>query len=211
MFCLVIIWISNPLLAQENAVGRPTPYLNLEFKTGTLYYKETEPQEAELNYHKVGEEMVMKLREHMVPINEIETVDSIRLGNALFVRIEDQFYQELLSGPYQFLVKHRATSQKAAKIGAYGSTAHTGGVETPLAIEERIEFYALTWAEHQAIIDRTEYFIKRGERWHKANTAKQFISVFPDRKKEIKQLLAEHKIKFDRPDDVRRALVLATQ
>ncbi len=206
--CILFIMISSVALTQESAEGLPTPYLNDTFQQGTLYYRETDPQTAELNYHKVSEEMVMKLREHKVPINDIEAVDSIRLGNALFVRIEDQFYEQLLSSPMQLLIRHRATSQQATKTGAYGTKAHTGGVATPLNIEERYDYYALVWAEHKVVIDRPEYFIRENDTFHKANNAKQFLSIFPDRKKEFKKLLSENKINFEQPQDIKRALLL---
>ncbi len=196
---------ANLLFSQKEAGDKPSPYLFPEFQEGTLFYRSTTPQTAALNYHKISQEMVMKLREHMVPINDIETVDSIHLDAATFVRIDDRFYEQLAAAEMQLLVQHRSTSQEATKTGAYGQTAHTGGVEVHGAIEKRIEFYALHWEDHKNIIDRTEYWVKDGDKWHKANNFKQLANIFTDKKKQLKTFVSENKLRLDRPADLARA------
>ena len=149
--------------------------------------------------------MVMKLREHMVPINDVNTVDSIRLDDMTFVRIDDKFYQQLAVSGMQLLAQHRSTSQAATKTGAYGQTAHTGGVEVHGEVERLAEFYALHWEDQRQIIDRTEYWVKESDNWHKANNFKQLAAAFPSKKKQLKGFIGEHKLKLDRPQDLKRA------
>ena len=151
--------------------------------------------------------MVMELREHKVPINDIETVDSIVLQTSSFIKIDEKFYEQLLATPMQLLIQHKSTSQATAKTGAYGSKAHTGGVVTPLTYEKPIKFYELNWEDHQSVIDRTEYWVKDGDQWHKANTAKQLASIFPEKKKALRSFISENKLRFDRPSDIKKALL----
>ena len=197
------------LEAQSSEFSKPSPYLIPDFESGILYYQQTEPQTAELNYHKISEEMVIKHRDLMVPINDIQTVDSIRLANRLFIKKNDKFYELLSNAAMQLLVQHRATSQRAAKTGAYGSKAHTGGVASPLEIDKTIDFYALHWPDQQDIVNRTEYWVVDGETWHKANSLKQWIAIFPDKKKQIRSFVSEHGLKVQSTADMKKILDFA--
>ncbi len=190
----------------ESADGKPTPYLFPSFSEAILFYHTTEPQTASLNYHMVAEEMVMELREHKVPINDIETLDSILIQDKVFVRINEKFYEQLIAGPMQFLAFHRSTSQKAPKTGAYGSKAHTGGVEVLLDYEKEADFYDLVWSSKESIINRTEYWLKDGTSWYKANTLKQIVKVFPDQKPAIKQFVKEENLNAEDPQSLAKLI-----
>ncbi len=202
---------AGKLGAQTGEFTKPSPYLLSDFESGTLYYQQTEPQTAELNYHKISEEMVIKHRDLMVPINDIQTVDSIRLADRLFVRKSDKFYELLSNSTMQLLVQHRATSQRAAKTGAYGSKAHTGGVASPLEIDKTIDFYALHWPDQQDIVTRTEYWVVEGETWHKANSLKQWVAIFPDKKKQIRSFVSKQGLKVQSTTDMKKILRFALE
>ncbi len=175
------------------------PYLFPAFDTATLYYSETPSQRANLNYHKVSEEMVLKMKNFSVPINDIETVDSIRLQNRTFFKIDGKFYELLVNAEYQLVRQHRATAQPTAKEGAYGVKSQTSAVQTiELQATKPHEFYDMRWPK-QEIVDRSEFLLHRAGTWYKAESLGQIAKVFPEKRKAMRKFAAERRLDLGNP------------
>ena len=206
-FLLIILFTGLHSIGISQSGEKLSPYLLSEFQPGILYYQNKDPQNAELNYHKVGEEIVLKHRDLMIPLNELEVIDSVRIGEHIFVKLEEVYYECAIHSTIQLLIHHKASSQQATKSDPYGTKTTTGAVASLEKSNRTFDFYRLHWDSQMDIVDRTDYWILKEGVMHKANSVKQIGSIFPALKKEIKSYVSKHKLDLNQPTDVKELIL----
>ena len=188
-----------------------SPYLFPEFMTGTLFYQSAPSKDAKLNYHTLGEEMILEHRNLKVPINDMEGLDSIHLDDRTFIRREGKFFELLISHPDELVVQHRSSSQLEARTGAYGSKSHTSQIVTMLDEVRQPDFYDLEWKGEYEIVNRMAFWLRQDGAPQKASNLKQIGQIFPEKKKALRKFAAEHKIDFLKPEDVKKLVLFCLE
>lgn len=189
---ILFLWVTDVLMAQDTL----TPYMLSSFVDGTLYYSHAPERTAKLNYHLVGQEIVMDFNDSKVSVNKFPNLDSVRIGDRLFVLREGKSYELLHGGDIEFLANHRHTSHRAAEEGLYGTRAHTGGVVVVNKTVLPNDFYSEKWNKHYELANRLEYLVVRNGKVTEVNSIAKFSAVFKNKKKEIRKFASEHKINY---------------
>lgn len=127
LLVLFIFILSFDLSGQDNK-GNPIPhFLFPSFKEGFVVMKDGKSFSTLLNYNLVDEIMITELDGIYRYPRSIRLIDTIYLGNRIFVPVGKAFYEILSTGPATFFLQNRGSyTPKGTDVG-YGVQSRSVG------------------------------------------------------------------------------------
>jgi hypothetical protein len=201
LFTLCIIILSFDLSGQDNE-GKPLPhFLFPSFKEGRVTMKNGKNFSSLLNYNMVEEKMITELNGTYRYSKNPQLIDSIHLGNRVFVPVENAFYEILSSGSVTFFLQNRSNcTPKGTDVG-YGAKSRSVG---PTQFK-RFELSNVTYGELAEVVNidlppnveitpASVFWVSKNKKLEKFSTEKQFIRIFPEYQPELKAYIKKEKI-----------------
>ncbi|MBI5008913.1 MAG: hypothetical protein HZB98_04550 [Bacteroidia bacterium] len=206
VLCISILTTSGK--PQDNK-GNPIPhFLFPQFKEGIVIMKDGQKFTAMLNYNMVEERMITEhdgiYRYSKNPLS----IERILVENRLFIPYENAFYEILSSGSVTLFLQNKANfTPKGNDVGygaknrSVGPTASQRFELTPVT-QQYGEVVKIDLPQDVDITPASVYWVSKGDQLEKFSSERQFIKLFPEYEKELKEFFRIENINIRKREDV---------
>ncbi|MRR24287.1 hypothetical protein EG830_15050 [bacterium] len=184
----------------ENLVFPAFQESTVKLKTGKVY-------QAELNYEKTEQQMVLLRNHQLYLFKDNQVVDTVFMGTRLFVPAETGFYEVLVSGPASLFIQHKSRLENTGATLAYGTKTTTAGVTHINKIFASDGTVNLKVPENYKVVDDSDYLIRVDGQVQKITGRKQFIRLFPDRVRELEEYIGRNNTDFRSAKDLTELII----
>ncbi|MGC1392564.1 MAG: hypothetical protein WA816_16135 [Bacteroidales bacterium] len=199
---LLIFGISSVLSAQTDS-SRPFPQLLFPaFTRSILIMKSGQKNSALLNYNTVDEEMVFKQNGIYLVLEKPEDIDTIFMQNCKFVPVGKVFYEVVVKGPVSLYIQHKSHYVPVGTNTAYGLTSQTNGPAGVLTAQTGNQIRSIELPPNMTVSPTTAYWVKRNNEMNKFTNERQFLKIFPEKEKEIKEFIKNSKLDLKLKEDL---------
>lgn len=188
------------LEAQDAKDDHLPQFLFPEYSEGTVRLKDGQEQVVVMNYNTLTEKMIFRQNGKLLEITGLDKVDTITLQNAKFIPVEKAFYEVLVNAPVSLFVQNRSDLRSQGRPAAYGTTSQTIG---PTSVSKLYldQVYNMALPEEYKVAFSPFYWIRKNGTMYRFLTERQFLKIFPEKGKEIKEFIDQNDIDFrDRND-----------
>lgn len=205
LFKLIILFFSSTLCAslkaQTNPDGSAPQFLFPDFSIGKVRMKNDKLQSIMLNYNTVSEKMVFEKDGNLYDMVNTEMIDTIFVQECKFVPVGKVFYEVLLIAPISLFVQHKGELLSPGTPAGYGGTSQVSNTKQLSSVQLSTGYYNLKLPQDYIVKTDRVYWIRKDNIMFSYTNERQFIKIFPDRGKEIKEFIKKQKIKFDMLQD----------
>ncbi len=167
----------------------------VKLKTGKVY-------QAVLNYEKTEQQMVVLRNHQLYLFRDNQLVDTIFMGDRVFVPAETGFYEVLVNEPLTLFIQHKARLENTGATLAYGSKTNTAGVTHINKIFSQDGAIRLKVPENFKVVDDSSFFLRIDGQIQKITNRKQFLKLFPDKGKEVEDYISKNNTDFKSAEDL---------
>lgn len=207
LICICISAVAQLAIAQtletdnlENLVFPAFEKSVVKLKTGQTY-------ETTMNYEKTEQQMVVLRNNQLFLFKDHQAVDSILVGERIFVPAEKGFHELLVNAPVALFMNHKARLENTGSTLAYGSKTNTAGVTHVKTIFGQEGAIVLKIPENYKVVDDSEFFLRIDGQMHKVLNKKQFLKLFPSVKKELESYISKNDTDFKSAEDLAGLIV----
>lgn len=194
---LVATFIFEGMNAQVDSLKNLPNLLLPSFTNSLVIMKSGERKRAVLNYNLVDQEMVFMQRDQFFVLDNPQLIDTIYMANRTFIPISDsRFYELAVRGDVSLLIQHKAYAESLGVPTAYGARSQTTSYNYVKTIYGGNGAINLKFPNEMIINIDTDYWILRGEIMQLFKNKRQFLKLFPDKKKELEQFIRKNKTDF---------------
>jgi hypothetical protein len=202
MFLAILFFISTYLIAQTGQM-RPLPqFLFEKFTRGIVKSKTGARYTANLNYNMVDEEMIFEQKGTYMSLAKPEEIDTVFLGNRIFVPSEEHFNEVLSSGAITLYMQHKSRYSEPGTPTAYGITSPTNSSRKQTVLKGANQFRIIEVPENVTITPASSNWILKNGKMEKANNERTFLKLFPEKETELKKFIKENKTDFKNREDM---------
>ena len=205
LFKLIILFFSSnlysPLKAQTTPDGSALQFLFPDFSLGKVRMKNDNLQSIMLNYNTVSEKMVFEKGGNLYDMVNIEMIDTIFVKESKFVPVGKVFYEVLLIAPISLFIQYKGQLLPPGTPAAYGGTSQISSTTQLTSVQLSSGYYNLKLPQDYIVKTDRVYWIRKDNIMFSYTNERQFIKIFPDKVKEIKEFIKKQKIKFDMLQD----------
>ena len=195
LLCFLLpVFISFSVFSQSDSVK--THYVFPDFVQGTVKLKVRNEYQVPLNYNTVLEQMIYIENDQKLAIGNPQHVDYILLENRKFIPVGKVFYEEVASGKNPAYVQYTSNVIPPGKPAGYGGTSETSAIRQSSSINISGQFVQLNLPEGYKLKSEHHFWINKDNTFHRTNTVKQFMKLFPEKAGEIKSFVKANKIKL---------------
>jgi hypothetical protein len=202
---IILIFVCSVILkvTGQTSTKMDEPLLFDEFTMGKVIMKSGDTKEVMLNYNPYAEKMLFTENNRLWEISEPELVESVIINERIFVPYKKVFYEMIPCKKYSLYIKYSINELPEAKQAGYGSTSETTAITSySNIISSSGTNYNLNKKEGFKTVMITLFWIKKGNKYYKANNIKQFRKYFPEKADAIEAFVKDKKINFDDPEDM---------
>ena len=198
---LIILFFSSifysPLNAQTTHDGSTAQFLFPDFSLGKVRMKNGNIQSTMLNYNMVSEKMVFEKGGNLYDMVNIEMIDTVFVQESKFVPVGKVFYEVLLIAPISLFIQHKGELLPPGAPAGYGGTSQVSNSKNLTSVNLSMGYYNLKLPQDYTVKVDLIYWIRKDNIMFSYTNERQFIKIFPERVKEIKEFIKKQKIKFD--------------
>ena len=201
---IILFFSSNlysPLKAQTTPDGSALQFLFPDFSLGKVRMKNDNLQSIMLNYNIVSEKMVFEKGGNLYDMVNIEMIDTIFVKESKFVPVGKVFYEVLLIAPISLFIQYKGQLLPPGTPAAYGGTSQISSTTQLTSVQLSSGYYNLKLPQDYIVKTDRVYWIRKDNIMFSYTNERQFIKIFPDKVKEIKEFIKKQKIKFDMLQD----------
>jgi hypothetical protein len=192
---LLTIYLSDyQLNAQSDTAIVSKHYVLPDFVAGVVKMKNGSTDVAMMNYNKLTEEMIFDKSGVKLALDSIANIDTVNIESRKFVPHDKVFYEVLVIGPVSLFMQHKCNLIPAGSPAGYGGTTETGASRSLSSLTNTGRAYKLKLPRDYHVTDASKFWIRTGNKFHKANTGSQIEKIFPEKEKEIKQFIKQNKL-----------------
>lgn len=206
---LLLLFVVS-LKAQEIDTLQNLPNLLFpKFTKGILKLKDGSVYTAILNYETVEQEMIFLQKKLTIVLDKPQQVDTVFLYNKIFVPFEKGFYELVLKAPITLFIQHKSYVESLGTPIGYGAMSQTTPSSYVRQVFDRSGSIGLKIPPNYKVVDDSDYWVRWVNGMENFSTKSQFLKIFPDKEKELKQFINKNKIDFTIPSDVARLITFA--
>ena len=179
-------------------------YLFPDFSNSLVVMKSIKSQNVMINYNMVTERMVFLQDEQYYDIANPELVDTIFMHQKKFIPFGNTFYEVLQSKPVALFIQHKAELEDEGVSIGYGGSSKTTASINLANIDRNKATFNLPIPDNYSVRISNVYWIKLGDKMLDFANEKQFLNLFPDRSKQIKEYIKKNRLKIDNPDQLKQ-------
>lgn len=188
--------------AQNNrGLVRLEHYAVDSFVIGNVKLRSGEVSTQRLNYNLITKEMIFEQAGRYLAIANPENVDTVLLGNRVFVPADKGFYEWLGGTAYPFFVEHSCAIKEPGAPTGFGSSNTTASVSLRSLINEG-GAYGLKLPDEFKVIPSHALFVRKDGKYYKIKNEKQLISLLPEKKQLINEWIKINKTNFSKNNEV---------
>lgn len=208
LFSLLIVILPINSSGQDKN-GNPLPhFLFPSFKEGFILMKDGQKFTALLNYNLIEEKMITEADGVYRYSKNPGLIDQIHLENRVFFPVGNVFYELLSNGPAPFFLQNKSNATPMGTDVGYGVKSRSVGrtqynrFELTEVIAQYGEVAYMDIPPNIEITPASVFWIKKNETWENFSTEKQFLKIFPEYERQLKEFINREKIKIRLRDDI---------
>jgi hypothetical protein len=186
---------------QDSATNLPN-FLFRGFTKSVIKLKSGQVNSAVLNYNIIDQEMVFQQNESYMVLNNPQLVDTIYIANRTFIPFKVGFYEIVMTGAVTLFIQHKSELESVGTPTGYGATSQTANARPASQIYGPIGSVDLSIPDGYKIVDKTEYWVRKGSEMDKFSGKRQFLKIFKDKEKELAKFIDDNNIKFKEINDI---------
>jgi hypothetical protein len=208
---LLLLFVVS-LKAQEIDTLQNLPNLLFpKFAKGIVKLKDGNIYTAILNYETVEQDMIFLQRKLTIILDKPELVDTIFLNNKVFVPFVKGFFEVVIKAPITLFIQHKSYVESIGTPIGYGAMSQTTPSSYVRQVFDRSGSIGLKIPPNFKVVDDSDYWVRWVNGMEKFNTKSQFLKIFPDKEKDLKQFISKYKIDFTKPADVARLITFTNE
>lgn len=198
-------------LAGQNNQGIPLPhFLFPAFREGYVKMKDGKDFTALLNYQMVDEKMITELDGTYRYSKDPRLIDTVFIENRVFVPVGNVFYEVLASGPVTIFLQNRSNyTPMGADIG-YGAKSRSVGrtaysrFELSDVMYQFGEVAKIDLPPNVEVTPASVFWVRKNGEFENFSNEKQFLKIFPEFEKELKDYIKHERIRMKSPEDLKK-------
>ncbi len=203
-----IITLSAGASGQDNK-GNPLPhFLFPQFKEGIVVMKDGQKFTTLLDYNVVDERMITELDGVYRYSKNPKSIERIYIENRMFVPIGNAFYEILTSGNVTIFLQNKGNFTPRGNSVGYGTTSRSTGptkmqrYEITPVIYQYGEVVNIDLPQNVEVTPDNVYWVSMEDKLEKFGTERQFIKLFPEYEKELKEFMNKENININKREDL---------
>lgn len=186
---------------QDSAVNLPN-FLFKGFTKSVIKLKSGQVNSATLNYNIIDQEMVFLQNDGYMVLSNPQIVDTIYIANRTFLPFKTGFYELVMAGAVTLFIQHKSELESVGTTTGYGATSQTTNARPARQLYGPIGSVDLSIPDGYKIVDKTDYWVRRGSEMDKFSSKRQFLKIFKDKEKELSKFIGDNNIKFKDINDI---------
>lgn len=177
-----------------------------EYQGGTILLRGNQKVNVLVNYDATKHLMMYKQNDEDMILTNVQSVDSVLIGKHRFIPVKNRFYEVIPVNSEFILVDWTISMTEIGYRGAYGQVTHSKVHKYNVSAMTHDIYH--TEARQNSSLEvyrrsnNNTYYIIRNGKMLKFKDKQSLLKLFPDRKKEIEELLKEEKTMFKSVEDV---------
>jgi len=156
------------------------------------------------NYNTITGKIAFIKDNSIYGITTVKQSDTLILNNRYFVPFGEAFYEVLLNAPITLFVQHQSRLIAPGQEVGYGSTSKLSNVDTYSHITTQSGVYSLEIPPDFEIRYLPVFWIRKDGNMYSFIGKKQFLRIFPEKKKELNAFMKTQNISLEEPADVKK-------
>lgn len=187
---------------QTRPDGTSPQFLNPGFTQSNVRFKNGQIKSVILNYNIVSEKMVYQTGKDLFDMTNTELIDTVYLQKSKFIPAGTVFYEVLLVAPVSLFVQHKGTVESPGAPAGYGGTSQVSNTKQLSGVELAQGYFNLELPSDYTVKADPVYWIRKDNTMSSYVVERQFLKIFPDKEKELKQYIKQNRIKFGKLTDM---------
>lgn len=198
MFVIVACFVAamQPVAAQNLEIDNLENLVFPGFQESIVKLKSGKVYQAVLNYEKTEQQMVVLRNNQLYLFKDRQVVDTVYMGERIFVPAETGFFEVLAGGPVTLFLQHKARLENTGTTLAYGTKTTTAGVTHVNKIFSQDGAIILKIPDNFKIVDDSDLLLRVDGQIHKVTSRKQFLKFFPERNRELEDYINKNNTDF---------------
>jgi hypothetical protein len=135
-----------------------------------------------------------------------DLVDTVFIENRKFITEKQVVYELIFSSPVEIFMEHKCNVIPKGKPAGYGTYTETGAATAIHTLTGRGQINFLHLPAEYSVSPYKLLLVKKEGELHGANSIKQLVKSFPEKKNAIKTWGKIHKTNFKKPEEVQLLL-----
>jgi hypothetical protein len=188
--------------AQTEEKKEMPQYLFPEFSKCNVLFDDGQIISQILNYNTISEKMVYMQDGRYYDMMNPSIVDTAFLNNCKFIPVNKMFFEVILNDPAGLFIQHKSSLISTGKPVGYGSTSQ--GVSSYYLSKHELspEYINIQIPPNVSVIPTPVYWIRINGEMLSFEKEKDFISLFPDKSKEIREFIKKNHIKIEKRENL---------
>ncbi len=199
LFLLLTAYCTDTQIQAQNDT---TYYIFPELVQGSVKMKDGRIEVAMMDYNKITEEMIFEKDGVKLALDSLQTIDTVYIESRVFIPHIKVFYELLVKGKVSLFVQNKCNLVDSGDPSGYGGKTETGAVRNLSSVTNSVHTYKFKLPNNYYVTNATLFWIARNNTFYKANSSSQIMKVFPEKSKEIKQFIKDHKLDLKNTDDL---------
>lgn len=172
-----------------------------QFKNGSVLMKSGVIENAPLNYNTENQTVVfIKDGQYMI-LTGTELIDTIYMENKKFVPVNNKIYEVLTNEAVALYLSYHNRPRPIVATTDYNGTTRKVNNEVSNTVTD--VYTMRNFKGNYNIEIMKDYWLKKDNKYYKANTVKQFIKSFSSQmKKSIEEYIKTNHLDFNKEDDL---------
>lgn len=180
-------------------------YVFDSFTKGTVLVKSGKVYQQSLNYNIITKEMIFENSGNYLAIADPKDVDTVTINHRRFIPVSDAFYEWLGGSAYPLFIEYTATVKEQGVNTGFGNSTVSAATSVKALLKDG-GAYRLKLPDDFQIIPVQSFYVRKDSRYYKVNNEQQLAKVFPDKKKQISELVKANKTNFTRIADMKQLM-----
>jgi hypothetical protein len=208
---LLLMFIVS-LKAQETDTLQNLPNLLFpKFAKGIVKLKDGKIYTATLNYETVEQEMVFLQKKLTIILDKPQLIDTIFLNNKIFVPFEKGFFEVVVKAPISLFIQHKSYVESPGMPIGYGAMSQTTAPNYVRQVFAGNGSIGLKLPDNYKVVDDSENWIRWANGMERFSTKNQFLKIFPDKQKELKQFISKNQIDLKNNFDLTKLMLYTNE
>jgi len=177
-------------------------YLFDDFQDATIVTGSGNRLDSQINYHTLYEQMYLLKNDYRIPLDEKIKIDSVRIGERLFLPYEKAFFELLLNDDVALFRQHRSKLSETGMNIGYDQTTKTTSNNTINFTQNPNYISSDGIPAGYVLVNASQFWIRYKEKLHAFYTAKQLVNLFTELKDDLKDQLKLPKTDFSQDEEV---------
>lgn len=204
----LMLLLFHPGVSGQGGDENPLPhFLFPEFREGVVVMKTGETFSTFLNYNMLEQMMVTELNGIYRYSRDPALIDTIYIGDKIFIPVGGIFYELMAAGPANFYIQNKSTFLPKGSDVGYGMNSRSTG-PTKYSRFELNNFHGkvayIDIPPNGEIRPGSLFWVERNGKFEKFSNSRQFLKLFRDYENELRLFVDREKIDFKSREEVQK-------